>query len=75
LLGAIDLGPDRRPEGDERIYAAILKIADRDVDRLLEAIDLAEADWRDVLVGAGFENDDWRLRVAAWLEGADISPR
>jgi hypothetical protein len=68
LLGAIDLRPDHSPEGDERIYAAILKIADRDADRLLEAISLAEANWRDVLVGAGFENDDWRLRVAAWLE-------
>jgi hypothetical protein len=75
LLRAIDIAPDRTPEGEERIYAAILKIADRDVDRLLEAIDLAESDWRDVLVSAGFANDDWRLRVAAWLEGDNISSR
>ena len=50
-----------RSDGDripsERLLAAIAFVADG--DGLPAALDLARRDWRDVLVSAGLENDDW----------------
>jgi hypothetical protein len=48
----------------ERVRFAVLKISQGDPDRLLEAVFLAQQDWRDVLVAAAFEYDleahqDW----------------
>jgi hypothetical protein len=43
--------------GIERIRFAVLKISDGSLDRLRQTIDLAQSDWRDVLVGAGFAHD------------------
>jgi hypothetical protein len=45
------------PEGLERVRFAVLKISNGDADKLLEALQLAKRDWRDVLVWAGFAND------------------
>ena len=38
----------------ERIRLAALKLSGGDVGRLRETVRLAQRDWRDVLVGAGF---------------------
>jgi len=38
----------------ERIRFAVLKLSGGDLDRLLESIDLAQMDWRDLFVAAGF---------------------
>ena len=46
-----------RQELNERIHFAILKYSDGDYDRLLEAIDLANLDWRDLLVAVDFADD------------------
>ncbi len=48
----------------ERICAAILKSSEGNMDFLYESIDLANVDWRDILVSAGFGDDvnahnDW----------------
>ena len=48
----------------ERICAAILKSSQGNMDFLYESIDLANIDWRDILIGAGFGDDvnahkDW----------------
>ncbi len=53
------------PESLERIRFAAMKIANGSIDRLCDAIQLAQSDWRDVLVSAGFANDvsahlNWR---------------
>lgn len=58
----------RTSEGAERIGGAILIVARADIDRLVEAAALAEADWRDVLVAAGLQHDDWRARLDEALD-------
>ena len=45
------------PESLERIRFAAMKIANGSIDRLCDAIQLAQIDWRDLLVSAGFAND------------------
>lgn len=48
---------------NERVCAAIVLVADGDVDRFVNAAALAERDWRDVLVSAGLAGEDWRARL------------
>jgi hypothetical protein len=69
LLTGLNLGQGS-PEGTERIVGAILIIAKGDVDRLILAASEAEMDWRDVLVWAGLENEDWRERLDGALAPA-----
>ena len=54
--------------GHERVHAAMLILAQGNVDKLLHAASEAEMDWRDLLVAAGLENDDWPARVDAFLD-------
>ena len=49
--------PPRSSAGIERIRFAVLKLSAGDLNELQRAIDLAQADWRDVLVAAGFADD------------------
>ena len=41
----------------ERIQLAVLRLSNGEIDKFLAAIELAQIDWRDVLVAAGFGND------------------
>ena len=43
--------------GLERIRFAALKVSEGRLERLEEAVRLAQIDWRDLLVEAGFEQD------------------
>lgn len=43
--------------GVERVRFAVLKISGGSWDRLVSAVELAQSDWRDALVGAGFGDD------------------
>lgn len=45
------------PGGLERIRFAAIRVSDGNPSRLREAIDLAKADWRDLLVAGGFADD------------------
>lgn len=54
----------------ERVQAAVVLCAHGDLSRLHECVALAGLDWRDILVGAGLGNEDWRQRLDAEL-GAD----
>jgi hypothetical protein len=54
-------------DGRDRVQAAVLKLAGGNIDTLLNAAGEVERDWRDVLVAAGLENEDWPARVAAIL--------
>ncbi|HAK60236.1 MAG TPA: hypothetical protein DCO77_07610 [Nitrospiraceae bacterium] len=38
----------------ERIRFAVLKLSEGAMDKLVQAIELAQIDWRDVLVASGF---------------------
>ena len=42
------------PEAYERIHCAALKLSEGRFDKLYDAIALAQTDWRDLLVVAGF---------------------
>jgi hypothetical protein len=50
-------GDNLSTAGIERIRFAVLKLSGGDLNALQRAIDLANIDWRDVLVAAGFGND------------------
>ena len=47
----------------ERIQAAVVLLADGDLDKLRAAAERAERDWRDVLVWSGLGNGDWPARL------------
>jgi hypothetical protein len=66
LLSSVEVGRGT-PDGGERFCAAILAVATGDIDRLRQSVQLAQQDWRDVLVAGGFENDDWRDVVDGFL--------
>jgi hypothetical protein len=44
-------------DGIERVRFAVLKISQGSLDKLMAAVELANQDWRDILVGAGFGDD------------------
>ena len=43
--------------GLERIRFAVLKLSGSSLDSLIDAVSLAQIDWRDALVAAGFADD------------------
>ena len=45
------------PESFERVQCAVLKLSEGRMDRLYDAVALAQTDWRDLLVVAGFAED------------------
>jgi len=50
----------------ERIRFAVLKLSEGKLEKLVQAIGLAQADWRELLMGAGFGEDveahnKWKL--------------
>ncbi len=48
---------DCTPEKMERVRFAALKVSGGSLERLCDAIELAQTDWRDLLVGSGFADD------------------
>lgn len=51
------------PQEAERIQAALVLGAVGDLRRFDELIALARVDWRDLLVGAGLADADWREQL------------
>lgn len=51
------LGEPATPAGLERVRFAALKLCGGELQRLREAVVLAQADWRDLLMAAGFADD------------------
>ena len=56
-------GYDREILASERIQAAVVMLADGDLRRLRQALELTARDWRDLLVAAGLANEDWPQRL------------
>ena len=48
---------DATPDGLERVRFAVLKLSAGDLEELISALVLAQTDWRDALVSAGFGYD------------------
>ena len=61
----LPLWPEGTPDGLERIRFAVLKLSEGNLEELLEAICLAQVDWRDALISAGF-GDDTRAHETWW---------
>jgi len=61
---ALPLGSRAAPSERPRIQLAIVKLAEGDPARFREALRLAELDWRDTLLAAGFAHADWREAIA-----------
>lgn len=55
--GSLPLWRGTDPRGLERIRFAALKLSNGDLGELRRAVDIANIDWRDVLVAAGFGDD------------------
>ena len=53
----LPLSGDITPASLERVRFAALKVSDGRIEKLKQAIELAKADWRDLLVDAGFAHD------------------
>ena len=54
---SLPLWHDKDPLGLERIRFAALKLSNGSLAELIRAVQIAQVDWRDVLVAAGFGND------------------
>ena len=68
IITALDRLPDEAgydPDHfrTERIRAAIVLLADGDLSRFREAVDLAKTDWRDLLMAAELAHADWPARL------------
>lgn len=64
LQGVIDLlGAARLPylegpsDGRDRVHMAMLRYAGGDEKRLAEAVEMAETDWRDLLMAVGMDRE------------------
>lgn len=51
----------------ERVLAAVVFIANRDLEQLRDAVAVSRVDWRDTLLGGGLGNVDWPQRLDAEL--------
>jgi hypothetical protein len=64
VLALLATVPESLPLADhqsaERIQAAIVLGSQGDLTRFRSWLDLACADWRDALLGAGLGNEDWQ---------------
>jgi hypothetical protein len=54
---SLPLWHDKDPLGLERTRFAALKLSNGSLAELIRAVQIAQVDWRDVLVAAGFGND------------------
>jgi hypothetical protein len=64
LLSALaGAGHSRKALASERVQAAIVLLARGEFPRLRRALDLASADWRDLLIDAGLANEDWPAKL------------
>ncbi|TDC37089.1 hypothetical protein [Micromonospora sp. KC213] len=75
LADLVPLAPGSSAEGIERIQAAVVLLSGGDSRRFLDAVALAQEDWRDVLVEAGLADGDWVDELNATLGDSSKSER
>ena len=66
----LPLRHDKDPSGLERIRFAALKLSNGSLAELTRAVQIAQTDWRDVLVAAGFGHDP-RAHLTWFPDGQD----
>jgi hypothetical protein len=67
-----EAGYDAEHFRSERIRAAIILLADGDLTRFRQAVELAKTDWRDLLVAAELAHADWPIRLDDALGPCDV---
>lgn len=67
LADAVPREPGDTVEGIERVQAAVILLSAGNSRRFLEALTMAQQDWRDVLVTAQLAHHDWPDRLNATL--------
>jgi hypothetical protein len=72
LLAELATSTNDEMLASERVHAAVVLVADGNLGRLRQALDLAATDWRDVLVAAGLADADWPQRLDDELGRADV---
>ena len=73
ILRAVDrwkISYDDEPPG-ERLHAAVLIVADGRAEDLAIGFDIAEQDWRDLLMAAGLEHLNWGDTLDACIDAAE----
>jgi hypothetical protein len=63
LVDTVPGEPGDTAEGIERVQAAVVVLSGGNSQRFLEALTMAQRDWRDVLVAAQLAQDDWPDRL------------
>src|SRR5690348_1397918 len=53
----VHFGPNPTPESMERLRFAVLKLSEGSMEKFARALQVANVDWRDTLVAAGFAHD------------------
>jgi hypothetical protein len=53
----LPLWHEKDPQGLERIRFAALKLSNGSLAELIRAVQIAQVDWRDVIIAAGFDHD------------------
>ncbi|MFG2291165.1 hypothetical protein ACGFOU_34450 [Streptomyces sp. NPDC048595] len=52
-----------RPKVEERVAAAVVLHSRGDADLFAEAVDMAQRDWRDLMVVVGLAHEGWQQRI------------
>jgi hypothetical protein len=68
-----DFVDQNRELSSDRLVRCIVFLADGDLDRLEEALDLAKKDYRDLIVRAEYNEEDEHVRDLTHPFGLDIS--
>ncbi|MFR9800157.1 hypothetical protein ACL02U_30320 [Streptomyces sp. MS06] len=55
-------------DAGERLLAAVILVSRGEADRLVMALELMKEDWRDLLMDAGLESEDWASKLDAFLD-------
>jgi hypothetical protein len=63
LAEAVPGEPGDTIEGIERVQAAVVILSGGNSQRFLQAVSMAQSDWRDVLVAAQLAHDGWADRL------------
>ncbi|MCX5524035.1 hypothetical protein OG342_14345 [Streptomyces bobili] len=58
-------------DAGERLLAAVILVSRGDIDRLVMALELMAEDWRDLLMDAGLESEDWASRLDEFFDSGE----
>ncbi|MCN9242613.1 hypothetical protein NGF19_17730 [Streptomyces sp. RY43-2] len=60
-------------DAGERLLAAVILVSRGDIDRVVMALEFMAEDWRDLLMDAGLESEDWASRLDEFFLGRELT--